>query len=171
MSPFDIEYELEKRFKKGLEAIFEKDDEFGYNSIDKETKVIITTDYPSPDTPFKTPHIVITGESHDINTQTTFGNNFFRDVKYNGMINGSRQFANVIPYSISLVCLGQWSLSKDLANRVAGYVSAAAYDYLSNTLNLHIQRVVKGATSPQSQYPKRFLKQLYLFKESFIGHL
>ena len=51
----DIEYELEKKFIKGLRAIFENDDDFRYNENDKESGVIITTDYPEKDAPLK-PH-------------------------------------------------------------------------------------------------------------------
>jgi hypothetical protein len=155
---FDIEYELEKRFVKGLRAIFENDDVFSYNSNDEDTKVIITTDYPQKDAPGKTPHIIVTDVGYNINTQNFFGNNFYRDFATATATNGAQEFVNIIPYSINLVSLGEWSLSKDLGSKVAQYVSFIAFDYLSETLELHIQSIGKNPTAPHAQYPEHIFQ-------------
>ena len=155
MSILDIEYELEKKYIKGLKAIFEKDTDFSYNSSDEDTKVIITTDYPEGDTPFKTPHIVVSGIAYQLNPQNTFNNNFYRDVEYNGMANGAQEFANIIPFSLTLICLGEWSLSKDLSNRLVQYLSFIAYSYFYDILGVQVMNISKSPTVPQSQFPEK----------------
>ena len=158
MDILDIEYELEKKYVKGLKAIFENDTDFSYNSNDEVTKVIITTDYPESDIPFKTPHLVITGIAYQLNPQNTFSNNFYRDLNYNGMVNGAQEFANIIPYSLNFICLGEWSLSKDLANRLIQYLSFIAYTYFSDVLGIQMMSISKGPTAPQAQYPEKIFE-------------
>ncbi|MCX8074095.1 MAG: hypothetical protein N2749_00715 [Clostridia bacterium] len=154
----DIEYELEKKFVKGLRAIFENDTDFSYNDNDIDTRIIITTEYPEKDIPSKTPHIIVTNIAYQINTQSFIGNNFYRDINYMGMKNGAQEYANVIPYSLSLICLAEWALSKDLANRLVQYIGFVAHDYLSEDLGLHVDSVSKNPTSPYNQYPEKLFQ-------------
>lgn len=152
---FNIEYEIEKRLIKGLKAVFEKDVDFNYNVNRDETGVVITGDYPEDEhAPLQKPHIVISSISLSDNTQNTFTNNFMRDIKYNNMRNAVQEYAFIIPYSATILCSGDHSVSKDLASVLREYIAFSAYGYLSETLGLNISSIQKGSASPSKQYPQ-----------------
>lgn len=153
---FDVEYEIESRLIRGFRAIFEKDEEFVYNKNQKESDLLITTDYPDNlDVLEKKPHIVISGVTFQSNPQNSFSYNFYKDVDYKGMTNGAQKYAYVVPYSVNIVCSGQQNTSKDLSSRVHWYLAFAATQYLSETLNLQISNISKGSASPSKQYPEK----------------
>jgi len=153
---FDAEYEIESRITRGLRAIFEKDKKFVYNKNQEESQLLITIDYPdSLVVAEKLPHIIVSQVTLQNNPQTTFGYNFYKDVTYNGIVNGAQQYAYIIPYSLTLVCSGQQNTSKDLASRVHWYTSFAAINYLSEKLGLQISNISKGNASPSKQYPEK----------------
>lgn len=151
----DIEREIEAKIIRGLRRIFEFDDEFRYNVNDEETGVIITPDFPSPETPFKSPHIVVTNIGFQHNTEVTFNNNFYKDYAAYGIQNYGSQHIAQLPYSVSIICLGEYDISRNLANRLFYYVSFRAYEYLNVNLKLNIRNVGKTPTSPKEQYPEK----------------
>lgn len=152
---FNAEYEIEKRLIKGLKAVFEKDEDFNYNVNRAETGVVITGDYPDDEhAPLQKPHIVISSVSLSDNTQNTFTNNFVRDVQYDGVRNAVQEYAFIIPYSVTILCSGDHSTSKDLASVLREYLAFAAYGYLSESLGLNISSIQKGNASPSKQYPQ-----------------
>lgn len=155
MSFTDIEKELEARFIKGLRRIFEFDNEFMYNVSNEETKIIITPDFPDIDKPFKIPHIVVTGIAYQTNAQFGFNNNFFQNVPYNNIRNYAKENVFDAQYSVSLVCLGEYDVSRNLANRGIYYIMFHAYDYLSGNLKLNIQNATKSPTSLKEPYPEK----------------
>lgn len=153
---FDPEYEIERRIVKGLRAVFEKDDRFVYNKNEKESEINITIDYPdNSDIPLKVPHAILTNISLQTSLHNTFGYNFFRDVSWKGMKNGAQQYAYVIPYSANILCTGDQNTSKDLASRIHWYLSFAAASYFSESLDLQLQEVTKGNSSPSKQFPQK----------------
>ena len=152
---FNIEYEIEKRLIKGFKAVFEKDKDFNYNVDRNETGVVITGDYPDDEqAPLQKPHIVVNSISLSDNTQNMFTNNFMRDIKYDGMKNAVQEYAFIIPYSATILCSGDHSVSKDLASVLREYIAFSAYGYLSETLGLNISNIQKGSASPSKQYPQ-----------------
>lgn len=154
----DIEREIEARWILGLRRVFEFDTQFKYNKIDSKTKIIISPDFPEKDAQFKIPQIVVTGIAFQNNTQMTFGNNFFSDIPRNGIVNyASASFAQ-IPYSATLICIGEYDISRNLANRAFFYTNFRAYEYLSDSLRLNIQGVSKGPSSPKEQYPEHIFQ-------------
>lgn len=155
MSFFNAEYELEKRFIKGLRAVFEKDEDFNYNVDRTKSSIVITGDYPdNEDAPLQKPHIVIMSIATSDNAQNTFTNNFLRDVSYNGMSNSVQEYAFIIPYTATIFCSGEHSVSKDLASRLREYLATAAYGYLSETLGLNITNIQKSQCNPSKQHPQ-----------------
>jgi hypothetical protein len=158
MGFIDIEYEIEKRYIAGLRRIFEFDEEFMYNDSDNKTRVIITPDFPETDNSFKTPHIVVTGIAYQTETESTFGNNFFRDVALSGIRNYATEHTFQIPYSVSLVCMGEGDISRNLANKLFYYVSFHAYDFLSGNCQLNFRNVGKGPSGPKEQYPEKIFQ-------------
>ena len=54
---YDIEREIEKRFIVGFRSVFVYSNLFKYNNNDKESKVIITPDFPSKEYDGKIPQI------------------------------------------------------------------------------------------------------------------
>jgi hypothetical protein len=154
----DIEREIEARYVRGVRRIFEFDDEFMYNVSDEISRVIITTDFPNPDTPFKTPHIVITGIGYQNESQYGFSNNFNQNFAVNGIRNYGSEYVAQIPYSVSLICLGQYDVSRNLANRLAYYVDFEAYEYLSDNLMLNIRNITKSPSSVKEQYPEKIFQ-------------
>lgn len=153
---YNIEYEIEKKFIKGFRAVFEKDDEFKFDLDEKLNQIKVTTDYPEDENaPCKIPHIVITDIAYQLNVQNFFGYNFYSDKSANGMDNGSQQYAQVIPYSATIVCTGGKSISKDLANKVQWYLSFAAAHYFNEELGLSLLNISKSRTSPSKQFPEK----------------
>jgi len=63
-----------------------------------------------------------------------------------------------IPYSVSLICLGQYDVSRNLANRLAYYVDFEAYEYLSDNLMLNIRNITKSPSSVKEQYPEKIFQ-------------
>lgn len=152
---FNAEYELEKRLIKGLKAVFEKDEDFNYNVNRNDTGVVITGDYPDDENaPLQKPHIIVTSISISDNAQNTFTNNFMRDIKYDGMKNAVQEYAFILPYSVTILCSGDHSTSKDLASILREYLSCSAYGYLSETLGLNMTHIQKGGSNPSKQYPQ-----------------
>lgn len=154
----DIEYEIEKRFVLSLRKIFEFDDRFIYNKDEKITKIVITSEYPEKDAPLKTPHIVVAGISYQFDMQRTFyGNYNDLELDSSGKIVIGENFVNVVPYSLSIICLGELFSSKDLANKVVNYITLAARDVFDG-LNLNIASVGKGASGARSQQPEKIFE-------------
>lgn len=153
---FDPEYLLERNFVKGFRAVFEKDNRFVYNKNQKLTEVCITTDFPDDmDAPLKTPHIVVSNVTFQSNPQNTFGYNFYKDVPYKGMVNGAQEYAQIIPYGVSIICFGSRNGSKDLAARVNWWLSFGATQYFSETLGLQINSIQKGSSNLSKQYGEK----------------
>jgi hypothetical protein len=153
MSSIDIEYQIEGRFVTALQAVFAFDDKFIYNEDDKITKVKITPDYPEDNTPIEIPHLVVTNIGYEFNLDTSINRNFFGDVFENNVFVGSKH-ANIIPYSLKILCLAELFESKDLANKVAKYISFDASEAF-DTIGLYVTRVTKGLSSPQQQFPQK----------------
>lgn len=153
---FDPEYEIERRIVKGLRTVFEKDDRFVYNKSQKDSGLAITIDYPDDaEAPLKIPHAILSNVSLQTNLHNSFGYNFYKDVTWRGMKNGAQQYAYVIPYSATILCTGEQNISKDLANRLHWYMTFAAAAYFSESLDLQIQEVTKGNSSPSKQFPQK----------------
>jgi hypothetical protein len=153
----NLEKEIEKRFVIGLRAIFENDSYFIYNEDDETTKVIITPEYPDKDIVLKTPHLIVTNISYNMDTQTSFYNNFY-DTAYdkNGFEIG-KKFATVIPYNANILCLAEYYLSKDLANKVvdyAGFSAREVFDYMG----LNVKNLSKSPTGAQQQFPEKIFE-------------
>lgn len=159
MSYFDTEYEIEKRIITGLRTVFEKDKDFVYNSDEEVTAIKITTDFPEEEErAFKMPHIVVSNVSFQDNLANAFRYNFVRDVFHNGMVNGAQQYARIIPYTLTLTCLGTRNDSKDLASKVHYYLSYAANIFFGDKLGLNISDLSKGQTAPSKQFPERIFE-------------
>lgn len=156
-NPADIEYEIEKKYMTALRAIFEIDTKFRYNEDDTLTKVIITPEYPMKGSSFKTPHIVATNVSYSFNLQNTMFNNYCSDIIAETGEKIGESILNIVPYSVSLVCLSEYFVSKDLANSVVNWMSAGASEVFK-FLGLNIQNVSKSATSAQHQYPEHIFE-------------
>lgn len=153
---FDPEYLLERNFVKGLRAVFEKDKRFVYNKNQELTEVCITTDFPDDmEAPLKIPHIVVSNVTFQNNPQNSFTYNFYRDVAYKGMSNGSQEYAHIIPYGISIICSGDRNGSKDLAARVNWWLSFGASEYFSETLGLQLNNIQKGTSNISKQFGEK----------------
>lgn len=153
---FDVDYELDSRFTRGLRYIFEKDDKFVYNKNQEKSDVIITCQYPeNTDTVDKIPHIVIESASFENNIQNAFGYNYYRDIPHKDFKNGARQYAYIIPYGVTIRCVGQQSIAKDLASRVHWWIAFGATQYFNEQLGLQIQSIQKGGVGPSRQYPQK----------------
>jgi hypothetical protein len=153
----DIEYALEEKFVTALQGVFAFDDKFIYNEDDIQTKIIITPDYPEDNTPIKVPHLIVTGISYEFNLDTSMFRNFAGNVFGDNGIQTGNKYANIIPYSVTLICLAQLFESKDLANKVINYISfeaSEAFDYVG----LNITRTIKGQSSPQTQFPEKIFQ-------------
>lgn len=156
---FNVEYELEKRFIKGLRAIFEKDSDFSYNNDEEVTGVVITTDYPEDqEVPLKIPHLIITGIGFQSSTENTFGYNFMADEKAFGLVNGVQSYANIVPYSLTIICAGNRNDSKDLASKLSEYITFSASYYLNETMDLQISTINKSPTGPSKQFPQKLFE-------------
>lgn len=147
---------LEERFIRGLRRVFEFDDQFRYNVNDKATRIVIAPDYPKGEVeqPFKTPQILVSGISFNVQTQMGLSNNLQEDVAHAGITNYAQRHFFRTPFSANFICLGEYDISRNLANRVFYYISFRAYDYFSSALNLNIENVAKGTTDPRDQYPE-----------------
>lgn len=153
---FDAEYEIEKRFVKGLRSIFEKDGRFLYNKDIKDTKLLITTDYP--DNLEKLgfiPHIIVSNVTLQNNLHNSFGYNFYRQSDHKNLKANVQEYAYIIQYSVVLQCTAAKNTSKDLANRLAWYITFAASKYLSEDLGLQISNISKSSASPSRQHPEK----------------
>lgn len=155
---FDAEYELGIKFTKGFRAIFEKDTRFIYNRNQRETGIAITVDYPDSSdqiNPLMVPHLVVSQINFQNNPQNSFGYNFMRDIECNGLKNGAQEYAFIIPYSVTLLCVGDINTSKELASRICWYATFAGINYLSEQLGLQLNNVQKGVTSLSKQFPNK----------------
>lgn len=162
---FDIDYELDSRITRGIRAIFEKDDRFVYNKNQEQSQVIITTQYPeNTDTVDKIPHIVIDSSSYDVSMQNTFGYNYSKDVEHKNFKNGAMQYAYLIPFTTTIKCVAQQSVSKDLASKLAWYLSFGATQYMSEFLGLQLNGVSKGNTVPSTQYPQKIFESTVVIR-------
>ncbi|MGL5718188.1 MAG: hypothetical protein ACRCX2_34605 [Paraclostridium sp.] len=156
MSYFDIEYEIEKRLITGLRSVFENDEYFVYNDNEDEEGLKITTDFPESDEfPFNNPHLVVANVNYQDNLHNSFAYNFMQDVNYKGMVNGLQKYFKIIPYTVTLICIGSRNNSKDLASRTHHYISHIASYHFNEVLGLQIQEISKSATSPSKQYPNK----------------
>ena len=147
----DIERKIEARFVRGLRAIFEIDDIFGYNEDDTQTKVIISSDFPEKSATLKTPQIVVSNIGFQFNMNNSFASNYYEDVVDSSGVIVGEKYVNVVPYSLGIMCLGEFYISKDLANRVASYITFTAKEVF-DVFMLNIQNVNKSPSSPKKQY-------------------
>jgi len=154
----DIEREIEAKLIRGFRRIFEFDDQFRYNTNMGETGVVITPSFPDKEFPFKVPHIVIAEIGFDYNPEFSLSNNFYSDLAHNGIMNYGTQHVSTIPYSASLICLAEYDMSRNLANRAFYYASFRAYEYLSNILKLNLKGISKSPTSMREQYPEKIFQ-------------
>lgn len=154
MPAMDLEYELEKRYVTSLRSIFAFDNKFIYNEDDEKTLIQITPDYPEKDAIIKYPHIVVTNISFDVNLDNTLNRNFaYNMFDTSGMMQGSK-FLNIIPYSITMLCLAELFESKDLSNKLVNYISFSASEVF-DVMGLHVTRVSKGVSTPQQQFGEK----------------
>lgn len=152
----DIEHLIGTKLVKGFRSIFEKDSRFVYNKKQEETEIIITVDYPdSLELPRKLPHLIVSQITLQNNPQTSFGYNFMRDIEYKGLKNGAQEYAFIIPYSVTLLCVGEQNTSRELGSRVIWYSTFAGINYLSERLGLQISNISKGTTNPSKQFPEK----------------
>lgn len=154
----DPEKVIEAKYVTALRAIFEYDDKFVYNENDELTKVIISPEYPDKEATLKTPQLVVTNIAYQYNRQTSFFGNLNRDL-YDPITGRpiGQEYVNVIPYSLSCICLAEFFISKDLANRVMNYVTFIASEVFDGLL-LHISNVAKSPTVAQQQWPERMFE-------------
>jgi hypothetical protein len=112
---------------------------------------MITPEYPEKNVSFYTPHLVITNISYQFNRQNSFFTNYHEDIiDDNGVYVGVRN-ANVVPYSLNIICLAEYYISKDLANKTLNYISYVASEVF-DILGLNIQTVSKSPTVAQQQW-------------------
>lgn len=155
MAYTDIEREIEARYIKGLRRVFEFEDDFRYNKNESETGVIISSEFPAKDCSFKIPHMVVSGISYQSDLQNTLNHNFHSDIRHNGIVNYAQESVHMLPYSLNIVCLGEYDVSRNLANRLAYLINFRAFHYLSEQLGLRIRNTSKGQFSPKEQYPEK----------------
>lgn len=161
MNFIDIERELERRIIIGLRKVFEVFEfsgEFRYNNDDEITRIIITPDFPVSEIAFKTPHIVVTNIRYQINNQATLQNNFYQDVSRANIHNYESEHIVMIPFLSSMLCMGEYDVSRNLANRLFYYISFQAYDYFSLLLKLNLSNLSKESTAPAAQYPEKIFQ-------------
>lgn len=155
MSYFDVEYEIEKRLITGFRAVFENDELFVYNGNEDSYGLKITTDFPEYEAfPYDIPHLIVAGVSYQDNLHNSFSYNFFKDLKHNGMVNGIQQYHRIIPYSATIICMGNRNDSKNLASKVHHYIAHSASFQFNERLGLQISEMSKSTTSPSKQYPQ-----------------
>lgn len=147
----DIERDIEGRFVTGLRAIFEMDSSFVYNEDDTKTKIMITPEYPEKGSSFYTPHLVVTNISYQFNRQNSFFKNYHQDIINDDGIYIGTKSANIVPYSLNVICLAEYFVSKDLANKTVNYISYAASEVF-DIMGLNIQNVSKSPTAAQQQW-------------------
>jgi len=153
----DIEQQIEARYVKAFKAIFEKDDTFVYNEDDKLTKLIITPEFPEKDATLKTPHLVVTNITYNFNCETSFYSNYYMDIFDDEGRQIGKRYLNIIPYSLGLVCLSEYFVSKDLANRALSYLTFTAKE-LFDSIYIKVGSVSKNPTSPHRQYPEHIFE-------------
>lgn len=153
----DIERRIEKKFVIGLRAIFEMDDSFIYNEDDTLTKIMITPEYPEKGASFYTPHLVVTNISYQFNLQNSFYGNYLDDIINNDGVHIGAKSANIVPYSLNVICLAEYYVSKDLANKVVNYMAYVAREVF-NRMSLNIQTVSKSPTIAQQQWAEHIFE-------------
>lgn len=152
----NIKYEITKLFISGLRTIFEKDSQFTYNKDVEKSTILITRDYPRDQKkPMLKPQLVLANINTSHNPQNTFLGNFYKDRELNGMKDGVQDYAYIIPYNITLLCVADQYTSEDLASSVVDYLTFSAFEYLSNDLALNINNVQLGHTTPSKQFPEK----------------
>lgn len=154
MACVDIEYELEKMLVTSIQGVFAFDNKFIYNEDETLTKVSITSEYPDETVPLKQPQIIVTQISFDFNLDNSLNRNFADQIFGKNDVFMGNRYMNIIPYSVTLLCLGQYYESKDLANKLVNYVAFQASSVF-DSVGLHITRVSKGASTPQAQFPTK----------------
>jgi hypothetical protein len=157
LNVIDIEKDIEKRFVYGLRAIFEIDDFFIYNEDDTKTKVMITPEYPEKGSSFYTPHIVVTNISYQYNMQSSFRDNYYYDLADTNGVHIGEAHANLVPYTLNLICLAEFYVSKDLANKVLNYMGYVAREVFDK-MNLNIQTLSKSPTVAQQQWAEHIFE-------------
>lgn len=152
IKPLNVEYALEAAFIKGLRAVFQYDKEFPFVPDNKLTAVAITTTYPEKEAEFKIPQILVAGIGYQFSPIGLFSN-FHSDIIKEGAVVGKR-YAAPVPYSAQMVCLASRDgVSKDLASKVADYLSFTAREVFSDILRLNINEVAKSPGGPQRTVP------------------
>jgi hypothetical protein len=167
MPVLDLEHELETRFVSTLRSVFATDNKFLYNKDDKQTKVLITTEYPDTETPWKTPQIIVTDIAWNFNAYQFIGNNFNRDVAVGKIVNAQTEFAASVPYSVTLLCMGIKYDSKDVANRLFNYISLINFaDF--NATGLNIVNIGKNPMVVATQFPEKVFQTPITVSGEFI---
>lgn len=152
----NIEAEIEQRFINAFRQIFEKDDVFVYNEDDTLTNLIISLEYPQTEAPFKTSQLILTDISYNFNKSTAMFNNYCEDIYDKNILIGHRAI-NIIPYTLTLICLGERFNSKDLANKALSYITFV-YENLFLALRLNIRNVSKAPTRARQHLPEKIFE-------------
>lgn len=154
----DIEREIEKRFIIGFRQVFVNSPLFQYNDNEKESKVVITPDFPIDDYDGKVPHIVVTGIGYSSSTDTGLSDGLNADLLGQGIINyGSEHYIRV-NYSASFLCYGIYDNSRNLANELFYWVRVRARNYFSHKLKLNVRELSKQPTAPDKQFSQKIFR-------------
>ena len=76
----------------------------------------------------------------------------------------------LIPFNTTIKCVGQQSISKDLASKLAWYFSFGATQYISEFLGLQLNGISKGNTVPSTQYPQKIFETTVLIRGT-LSHI
>lgn len=145
----DIEADLEDSYMAAFRGIFGVDLLNTYNSNEAKTGIIISSEFPEKDAPFKKPHLVVHDISYGFKMDQFMGQNFYTATNNPNV----RNELNIVPYSLAISIYAGKSASRDIANRVINYI-CIVYKDLFNGLNLNISDVSKMPTQAASKYPE-----------------
>lgn len=155
---YDIEREIEKRFIVGFRSVFVYSNLFKYNNNDKESKVIITPDFPSKEYDGKIPQIVVSSVSFASSTDIGLSDGFNTDVSMFGIANYQSEHYIKVNYSATFLCYGIYDSSRNLANELFYWLRVRAKKYFSDNLKLNMRDISKQPTGPDSQFPEKIFR-------------
>lgn len=155
----DIERDIEAKFIYAFRAMFAEDKQFRYNPDDVKTGIIITIEYPEKNVPFKTPHLIVHDIGYQINLNNSLLQGFDRTLydKDGAWIGDSSTY--LIPYSLSVTCVGPHSVSKDMANKIINFISFI-YKPLFNNLRVNIASLSKSSARATQQYGEKIFETI-----------
>jgi hypothetical protein len=118
---------------------------------------MITPEYPEKGASFYTPHLVVTNISYQFNLQNSFFGNYYDDIIEETGVHVGTESANIVPYSLNIICLAEYYVSKDLANKVLNYIAYVARRVFDKML-LNVQTVSKSPTVAQQQWAEHIFE-------------